>query len=343
MKGKIKKISKILLFVVLGVIGAGVIFYFVTWYGFRSERSDINWGVTFSPVMVRQLGLDVRGAYESTLFALGAKIIRIPVYWEEIEPEQGKYDFSDYDYFVSRAKNADAKLLLVMGRKLPRIPECHMPFWAYYLSEKDQEDAVLAMMKTVVERYRESPNISAWQVENEPFRAYGSDCAEDKISVGHIEKEVALVRSLDSRSVMLTDSGAQWWWFPSLKYADILGISMNFQSRNGVAKKPYFSFGPGFYAFKAKFFGWWYPQKKIIVSELEMEPRGFNFLPGLGMEGELRFIDQVEFRRRISYARRAGFETYYFEGVEWWYWLRTAKGSPDLWDQAGTLFKGQGK
>ena len=68
-----------------------------------------------------------------------------------------------------QAEKREAKSLLVMGRKVPRWPECHFPEWAEDLDEKEQQQKVLDLMKEVVLRYRDSEAIQYWQVENEPF------------------------------------------------------------------------------------------------------------------------------------------------------------------------------
>ena len=240
-------------------------FFLVTWYGI-SERGSAKYGVTFSTVMARQLSLDPRETYDAIVDDLGVRLIRLPVYWSDIEREEGKFDFSEYDYFFARAEEKGVKLIPVVGRKLPRWPECHIPEWSKSLSASEFQKRVEDEIRAVVSRYAKSPAVIRWQVENEPFHIYGAGCADKKISAGDVDAQIAIVRSLDSRPIRLADSGEQGIWSSSLKRADYLGISTYYQVWNDTLKVVRFPFGPGYYRIKGFLFNWFYPDKKIIIS-----------------------------------------------------------------------------
>lgn len=312
-------------------------FFLVTWYGV-SERGSARYGVTFSTVMARELGLDSRETFDAIVDDLGARLIRLPVYWSDIERESGVFDFSEYDYFFARAEEKGVKLIPVVGRKLPRWPECHIPEWSKSLSASEFQKRVEAEIREVVARYASSPAVIRWQIENEPFHIYGAGCADKKISASDIDAEIALVRSLDSRPIMLTDSGEQGIWATSLSRAEYLGISMYYQVWNDTLKVVRFPFGPGFYRIKAWFVNLFYPDGKIIVSELQAEPWGPVLLPHFDLEFQLRLMNEKRFREVIRRARLAGFEENILWGAEWWFWLKKTENRPGMWEEAKKVF-----
>jgi len=63
--------------------------------------------------------------------------------------------------------------MLSIGMKTPRWPECHLPQWAKNLAKSDQQDQILAMLSTIVQRYHNNSEITSWQVENEPLFRFG--------------------------------------------------------------------------------------------------------------------------------------------------------------------------
>ncbi|MBI4119635.1 MAG: EamA family transporter [Parcubacteria group bacterium] len=89
----------------------------------------IAWGITFSQKFSRELGLNWKENYEAILNDLNAKHLRLIAYWDLIEPEDGKFDFADLDYQIRRAEENGAEIILVIGQKVPRWPECHYPEW----------------------------------------------------------------------------------------------------------------------------------------------------------------------------------------------------------------------
>ncbi len=333
-----KRLLKITVGLVLVIFVGGGVFYIITWYGFRHEHSDVVFGVTFSTIMARQLGLEPRTVFDAMVDDLGVKKIRLPVYWSDVEQERDKFDFGDYDYFIKKSESREVKLTLAIGRKLPRWPECFIPGWAEQLEAGELEESISGAFRETVMRYRGSSAVERWQVENEPFHTFGAGCANQKISAEVLDKEIALVRSLDSRPIMLTDSGEQGIWSSSLKRADIIGISIYYQVWNDLFRVVYFPFGPGFYKLKAKLFSRLYPGKKIIVSELQAEAWGPDLLPGYRPEFQKGLFDVARFREIIHRARRAGFDENYLWGVEWWYWLKEKQNDDNLWDEARMLF-----
>src|SRR3989344_9696516 len=80
-----------------------------------SSPAEVNFGVTFSPRYAEYLNLDWQKTYLKILDQLKVKNLRLPSYWDSLEPEEGQYDFSQTDFMLSGAKKAGARVILVVG------------------------------------------------------------------------------------------------------------------------------------------------------------------------------------------------------------------------------------
>ena len=66
-------------------------------------------------------------------------------YWDEIEQTQGVYDFTNISWQLEEAQKRDVNVMLAIGRKVPRYPECFQPEWEKKLTneeEKNTEDII---------------------------------------------------------------------------------------------------------------------------------------------------------------------------------------------------------
>jgi len=310
-----------------GLVGA--IFYSVKFF---ITPSQPEFGVTFSSVYASGLGLDPKVVYSAALDELEVKKIRLPVYWSQIEPDKGQFDWSLVDFFVQEAEKHGVKLTLVIGRKVPRWPECYVPDWAEGLQGSEAESALLNIEKVVVERYKNSLAVERWQVENEPFFPFGI-CPTPSTEL--LDKEIALVRSLDTKPVLLTVSGEMDPWIPSARISDILGISMYRVSYNPATGLMPYPLTPLVYRFRTIVTGLF--SKKIIVSELQAEPWFTKPI------GELSDIERAEaftvedLVNNTNFASQSGFSEAYLWGVEWWY-AEKQLGREELWQAGKSIF-----
>ena len=130
-----KKLFKIIL-ICFGLL----IFLFVGYFfiGRPPESKNIVWGVNFSQKHSEGLGLDWKEVYVAQIRDLGVKNIKLITHWDLIEPEKGKFNFDDLDWQIERAKEGGVKILLVVGMKTGRWPECHIPGWVGNLQKEEQ-------------------------------------------------------------------------------------------------------------------------------------------------------------------------------------------------------------
>jgi hypothetical protein len=311
-----------------------LISFFYFFVGKAPLAKKINFGVTFSQKYASQFDLDWREVYLAILDDLKAKNLRIIVYWDLFQPEPSRYFFEDIDWQIQEAEKRNANVILVVGMKVPRWPECHLPDWAKNLSKKEQQEKILEMLKTIVLRYKDKKTIRYWQVENEPFLNFGECPWLDK---KFLKKEIELVKSLDSwqRPILITESGELSPWFGAAKIADVVGVTMYRKTWWHRAGGFYFKYflPPVHYWRKAKIIEKIF-KKKIIVVELQAEAWGPLPLPSLPLETQLEIMKIEDFRNNIEFARKSGFDTFYLWGVEWWYSLKAKHNLPAFWEEA---------
>jgi hypothetical protein len=329
-KGKLK--------FVLAVFLAFLFFVFCYFFvGQARPAEKIVWGVNFSQKHSELLGLDWRENYSALINDLGVKNIKLAAHWDLIEPGKDDYSFEDLDWQIRTAEEKGINLLLVIGMRTPRWPECHIPQWAEGLGKEEQQAEILAMLETIVLRYRDSQAVSRWQVENEPFFPFGECPWADK---DFLKKEVEMVKSLDprNRQVLISDSGEGSLWIAAARVGDIVGTTM--YKKVWVHQfKIYvtYPFPPVFYARKAgiieKFFN-----KKVICVEMQAEPWGPLLLYDSPLEEQEKTMNLGQFKKNIEFARRTGLSEFYLWGSEWWYWMKEKQNNSDIWYEAKKLF-----
>lgn len=317
----------------LGIIVVIYIFLFAIWHLDFSNNKKPEWGISFSQAYAEFLGLDWQRSYKNILQDLKPKYIRLSADWDKVEPEAGKFNFTDLDWQVAEAKKADAKVVMVIGARTPRWPECHFPVW-----QKDgvnQQD-VFNLLTQEVNHYKGESSIYMWQVENEPLLNLFGECPRANRNL--LKQEIALVRSLDSRPIMVTDSGELSLWLRSAGLGDYLGTTMYRRVWNPLVG--YWSYRwlipPAWYRLRASLN--FLPASRLIVSELQAEP----WLPS-GSAWDVSLTEQQEsfsvqhFKEYTDFAAEVGFSPVFLWGAEYWQWRR-GQGDSSLWNFAQQLF-----
>ncbi|MDQ7814738.1 MAG: beta-galactosidase [Patescibacteria group bacterium] len=326
---------KLSLGIVLVIIVAIFAFLLVGW---PSKTPGVTYGMTFSRPYALELGLDPDKTLSAALDDVGIRRFRIAAYWKLLEPKEGEWDFSDLDKDIAAIGERDGKVVLALGEKLPRWPECWGPDWYKGLPRKDQRAKTLRYIEKVVERYRDNPTVAAWQVENEPHFRYGDCPAPDYL---FIRQETEFVRSLDpTRPIQTTDSGELSSWLTLGVFVDKLGISVYRVVRNpilGDMNLHYWFLPPYVYkrkALLARPFG----VTDVYVSEFQMEPWSNKSLDQTPIEDQLSSIDIKQMRANFHFAERMGFKEIDFWGIEWWVWMKEKKDHPEFIDEAKSFW-----
>ena len=306
-----------------------------------SDR-PIVWGATFSQKFSRELGLDWKENFTAFIDELRPRAVRLVAYWDDIEKERGSFDFSETDWLLEKVSGSEARVVFTLGMKAPRWPACRIPQWAKELDTEKREEALRTYLSAVIERYRGNPAIKMWQVENEPYLAFG-DCPER--GPQFLEQEVALVKSLDpAHSILTTDGGEFGLWYKAARNGDVFGTTMYRKvypkvigPKFGVVEYP---LAPSFFRFKEKvvrrILGDW--EKPFIVIELQAEPWGPKHISALTNDEQDEIFSPTYFKETIKYAKETGFDAYYLWGSEWWYWKKL-QGDERYWNITKELFE----
>ncbi len=331
----IKKIIKRTLFGFLIIILIFVSYFFI---GETKPAEKITWGVNFSQKQAQNLGLDWKETYLALMDDLGAKNLKLASYWDLIEQKEGEYQFNDLDWQIKEAENRGVNILLVIGMKSPRWPECHIPEWAKNLNKKDQQERILSLIEKIVSKYQNSEVIWAWQVENEPFFPFGECPWVDK---EFLKKEIELVKNLDSlkRPVLISDSGEGSFWISAAHFGDIVGTTMYkkvwFRQIGFYLRYP---FPPTFYNRKAQIIKKIF-NKDVICVECQVEPWCPHHLTSnCSLAEQQKTMNLEQFRKNIEFFKNTGLKEFYLWGGEWWYWMKEKQGQSEIWNEAKKLF-----
>lgn len=324
-KNKLKKSHKIIL------IAGNVLVFFLMTAAWLARPFVINqqvtYGATFAKEYAESLGLNWREAYSAVLKDFPLKNLRLPVFWNEIEKEPGKYNFDDIDWQINEARKAGVNIILALGRRVPRWPECFEPAWLKNKPESTKQIYLQKLLSAEVNHFKQFKNIKTWQVENEPFFAYFGECP--KLSEDLLKEEVAIVKSKDNRPVMITDSGELNEWVRAAKIGDILGVTMYRQVGNKYTDNLYIRYPSFYYRLKLRIASIF--SNDIQLVEFQAEPWTITSLPQEPIAKQLEKMNLDRVNLLLSVAKKSGFKEIYFWGVEWWYWLKI-KGVPDFWE-----------
>ncbi len=305
------------------------------WYIHSNANKPLVVGATFVPDYARYFGLDAKETFSAMIYDLGIKHIRLVSYWDTIEPEQGKYSFSELDWQFKMAEEAGVKVSLALGLRQPRWPECHEPAWSNKLLAGTWKQPLYDYIAAVVNRHKTSPALVSYQLENEYFlKAFGECYDFDRDRLVH---EFNMVKALDPHHTLVVSMSNNAIGTPiGEPTPDLWAISIYKRVWDKNITKRYFEYPipAWYYAFRAGF-------TKItrghdsFIHELQAEPwapDGFEGITGTSIEEQDKSLSAEMLKNRIQYGEATGMKAMYLWGVEWWYWRMTVKNDPSLWN-----------
>ena len=314
-----------LIILLLAALAAAWIFI-VKFFGYANK--NIIYGVSFNTEYANYLGLNHREAFGKIIGEWNFKYLRLSAQWDLIEKSKGQYDWSELDWMMAEAAKKNAKVILAVGHRTPRWPECHYPKWVDSLTHASHEPELLRFMELTVARYKDHPALEVWQVENEPFLSFG---ACDQLTQAQLDDELKLVKKLDSlHPAMVTDSGELSLWRKTAARADLFGATLY----RVVWSKPlgYWSYDwflPPL-AYTARL---WLNGRNInsaYITELQAEPWIPNqALADTPLAEQFKSMSLDRFKNNVDFARRTGMPRAYLWGAEWWLWLES-HGAPEF-------------
>lgn len=330
-----------LLFIFLptvGLLAVAVVMYLA----YKPVPDTITYGMSFNTDYARELGLDWQDTYDAIVDDLGVRHLRLAAHWPMIEPENDTYNFTELDYQINKAQTVGAQVVLAVGRRLPRWPECHIPSWTKELDNTEVQAELLEYMTAVVTRYRDNPAVVMWQVENEPFlKVFAYEHCGD-LDIDFLDKEIALVRSLDSneRPILVTDSGNLGLWYPAYKRGDVFGTSVYVYFWNPELGQFRTVLPAWAYRVKERLASLVFGRKPTVLIELSAEPWLITPVAETDLSVQFSRMDLHKFNDILEYARETRYDRQYLWGAEWWYWL-LKQGHPEMWERGRLLYQSE--
>jgi len=179
-------------------------------------------GFSYSPLTSLSADRDPVEDLSLLLASTNPDLVRLPVYWDVVQPTPDTLDFSSVDALLdaverhNQASDRPTQVVLTIGARNFTYPELHAPTWAG-LSLLTQLGPVLAQpayrlyIDATILRYRASPLVYAWQVENEPFDITPNEqIPDDRISPAQLAWEIGEVHRLDPAHRAVTTSFDGW-------------------------------------------------------------------------------------------------------------------------------------
>lgn len=319
-------ITAFLMWLPLSLFGFFSEIYF---HAFVDDRLDAyEPGIVYSFKQAEDFGFEPKQALVKILDQLEPKYLRVIAYWDRIEKQPGIFDFSEIDFQMKEAQRRGIKVTLIIGEKTPRWPECHYPSWLDSENRQERQVAVMKYLEAIVKKYREDSALEFWQLENEPFLAFG-ECPN--LNHRDFYEKLKLLKSLDNREIILTTSGELDTWFRAFAFGDRIGFSVY---RRFFVSTPWKKIGldypilPNFYSTKASFWQLFF-KKEVMITELQLEPWLEKKIVETPLEDQFRELDFDRLVAYLDYAERIRLPRFYLWGVEWWLWLEE-NGHPEF-------------
>lgn len=339
-KGWPQKITLIFGVVVLIVIGC--MYGIARWYIASESDKPLVMGTSFIPAYAESLGLDPQQTMDALIHDLGVRHFRLVSYWDELEPAPGRYDFSLLDWQFKKAEAAHAKVSLSLGLRQPRWPECHMPGWAADEPESTWQPQLEQFMAAVVNRYKNSPALDSYQVENEYFLKGFGECTNFDRS--RLVSEYNLVKRLDaSHKIIINRSNNALGWPVGAPTPDEYGISIYKRVWSPViGRYMEYPFPAWFYGFVA---GWekLMTGRDLMIHELQAEtwPPNYQSIQQTPLAEQNKSFDAQRFKSRVAFGKATGMKETYLWGSEYWYYRKQVLHDPSLWNVARQTFTDQ--
>ncbi len=326
------------LFIVAIYLGAAFIiwlagmFIFGIIYQHQHRNDKVIIGTSFTKETANDLGVDWKANFTALLEDMGIRNYRLMSYWKDIESERGKYNFEDLDWQFAEAEKYNAKISLSVGLRQPRWPECHQAQWAWDLYAQDYpawEAELYDFISAVVDRYKTSPALESWHLENEYFNRNFGNC--ENYSKKRLQDEVDLIKKHDpDHPVVITL--ADQLGFPLFgTKSDIFATSLYRGNHVKIIGYVPYPIPTHFYSAKS-FFIDLLRDRDVYIHELQLEPWGAKPTRELTVAEQDKLMGYDQIVGNIRFGLQTGMKKMYLWGSEWWYWRKVNFNDPSVWN-----------
>lgn len=306
------------------------------WYAWQNRNQPLVYGVSFIPAYAESLGVDPQQTMDA-LIGIGVKQFRLVSYWNQTETAPGIYDFSLLDWQFKKAETAHAQVILTVGLRQPRWPECHPPSFIDTSGPLNTWQPQLEnYMTAVINRYKNSPSLYKYQLENEYFLKGFGDCKD--FSRSRLQDEFALVKRLDSQHPIIVGRSNNALGFPvGSPTPDQWSISVYKRVWDAGVTHRYLE-----YPFPAWFYGYIAGVQKAVwgkdmsIAELQAEawPPNGQGIPQTSLAEQNKSLDARRLKERFTYGKNTGMKSIDLWGAEYWYYRKTVLHDDSLWNVA---------
>jgi hypothetical protein len=326
--------------IAIAIILIGCMYGIAQWYIHSESSKPLQMGVSFIPDYAQSLGVNPQQNMDA-LIGIGVKQFRLVSYWSDGEPSPGQYNFSQLDWEFQKAQAAHAKIVLTLGLRQPRWPECHAPNWVNTSAPESQwEPELEGYMQKVIERYKNSPSLESYQLENEYFlKGFGACTNFDR---NRLVSEYNLVKKLDPNHPIIIGRSNNAIGFPAGQpKPDEYSISVykrvwdaNFSHR--YLEYPFPAWYYGFIAGFQKIF----LHRDMVIGELQAEawPPNGKTIVQTSLSEQNKSINAKRLKDRFEYGKATGMKQIDLWGAEYWYYRLKVLHDPSLWNVAQQEF-----
>ena len=195
-------------------------------------------------------------------------------------------------------------------------------------------------MQAVVERYKASPSLQDYQLENEYFLKGFGICTD--FSRERLVSEYNLVKRLDPKHPIIVSRSNNALGFPvGQPQPDEFGISIYKRVWDAGVTHRYLE-----YPFPAWYYGYIAGVQKIFnhrdmrVAELQAEawaPNGQS-LTEISLDEQNKSFNAERLADRFEYGKATGMRRIDLWGAEYWYYRKAVLKDPSLWNVAKREF-----
>jgi hypothetical protein len=294
-----------------------------------------RFGVSFSLKQCRNFGTDPQKTLDWLIQEAGFRRFRLMSYWNEHEKSQGKYDFSQLDWQIKQIEKVGGVVTLCLGARQPRWPENHWPEWAWRAPKAERSRALLAYIQKVVERYKDSPAVKSYQLENEALlRNFGKNPEVDR---ARLVAEFNLVKKLDPQRPVIMTTSHHWGIPMRAPTPDIVGFSYY-----------HIVHGKGGYTSAHHYASLHRARKQLImllkhrpvfIHELQLEPWGPTAIWKMPVAEQDKSMSVKRIAQNIRLAKKSKLYPIDLWGGEWWYWRMVLHKDPSIWQAVQTALE----
>lgn len=322
------------------LLAFGSMYGIAEWYIHSQQTKPLQLGVSFIPDYASYLGVNPQGNMDA-LLGIGVRYFRLVSYWGDGEPQPGTYDFSQLDWEFQKAEAAHAHILLTVGLRQPRWPECHAPGWVNTAQPwQTWYPQLKAYMTAVIKRYRHNPALQGYQLENEYFLKGFGNC--QNFSRQRLIDEYGLVKRLDPHHPVIVGRSNNALGFPlGAPTPDEFSISVYQRVWDAGITHRYFE-----YPFPSWFYGFLagtqklFLHKDMIIAELQAEPwppDGETILQS-SLAEQNKSLSPQRLKARFAFGEATGMKGIYLWGAEYWYYRWQVEHDKSVWNVAAREF-----